>query len=167
MCADCVLVCPCLLPVVSWCRLCCESLTDSFCVGYCFLFRQVSLLHRHINCVIVIQPVGWLQLCVHCTSPSFLRPAFDTIKSLLWRVIIWKMAGDHTSASSDSPIKFDVGVLSAGIMIVVRPPSERCTRYIHDYNTWLTDMKRGFCWILIVLQKSGTLSLWFDSLRNG
>lgn len=33
-------------------------------------------------------------------------------------------AGDHTSASSDSSIKFDVGVLSAGIMIRVRPQPE-------------------------------------------
>lgn len=30
------------------------------------------------------------------------------------------MAGDHTSASSDSSIKVDVGVLSAGITIRVR-----------------------------------------------
>lgn len=42
------------------------------------------------------------------------------------------MAGDHTSAASDSPIKFDVGVLSAGIMIRVRPRSEQSTSLAHD-----------------------------------
>lgn len=34
------------------------------------------------------------------------------------------MAGDHTSASSDSSIKFDVGVLSAGITITARARSD-------------------------------------------
>lgn len=58
-----------------------------------------------------------------CRSVSEARQR-DTITSLLWRLIIWKMAGDHTSASSDSSIKFDVGVLSAGITITARARSD-------------------------------------------
>lgn len=89
-----------------------------------------------------------------CRSVSEARQR-DTITSLLWRLIIWKMAGDHTSASSDSSIKFDVGVLSAGITITARARSDvtvmNASRTDGRTSLLLDDpivLQKGALWVL-------------------